>query len=136
MIPFIRLGQILAWTYYLTIETIMQENFSFLSKSKIAAGFQRSKIKILPFKSYFSSTVWLILAVSYSYTGPKFWFNQTNIFWMPYYVTTSNKKMQKFKNLCLTSHFHSQSPEKSDFHRKLTFCIENVSLCLKNHNLT
>ena len=53
-IRFIRFGPNWAWTYYLTLETSLRTNFSFLSKSKMAAGGQRSKIgQIWPCKSHF-----------------------------------------------------------------------------------
>jgi hypothetical protein len=42
--PFILFGQILAWTYYLTLQISLRKNFSFIAKSKMAAGGQRSKI--------------------------------------------------------------------------------------------
>ena len=38
---FIRFGQYLAWTYHLTLETSLRKNFSFFSKSKMAAGGQK-----------------------------------------------------------------------------------------------
>ena len=41
---FIRFGQNLAWTYFLTLQTSLRKNFSFIAKSKMAAGGQRSKI--------------------------------------------------------------------------------------------
>ena len=41
-VPFIRFGQNLAWTYYLTLETSLWKNF--FSKSKMAAGSQRFEI--------------------------------------------------------------------------------------------
>ena len=40
-IPFIGFRQNLAWTYYLTLETSLRKNFSFFSKSKMAAGGQK-----------------------------------------------------------------------------------------------
>ena len=43
-ILFIRFGQNLAWTYYLTLQTSLHKNFSFIAISKMAAGGQRSKI--------------------------------------------------------------------------------------------
>ena len=55
--PCIRSGQYLARTYYLTIETSLRKNLSFIAKSKMAAGGQRSKIdQIWPQKSHFGST--------------------------------------------------------------------------------
>ena len=36
--PFIRFSQNLAWTYYLTLGTSLRKNFSFFSKSKMAAA--------------------------------------------------------------------------------------------------
>ena len=41
---FIRFGHNLAWTYFLTLQTSLRKNFSFIAKSKMAAGGQRSKI--------------------------------------------------------------------------------------------
>ena len=53
-LPFIRFGQILAWTYYLTLKTSLRKNLSFIAKSKMAAGGQRSKIdQIWAHKSHF-----------------------------------------------------------------------------------
>ena len=43
-IRFIGSRQNLAWTHYLTLGTILRKNFSFFSKSKMAAGGQKSKI--------------------------------------------------------------------------------------------
>ena len=40
-IPFIGFSQNLAWTYYLTLGTSLRKNFSFFSKSKMAAGGQK-----------------------------------------------------------------------------------------------
>jgi hypothetical protein len=40
-IRFIGFRQNWAWTYYLTIGTSLQKNFSFFSKSKMAAGGQK-----------------------------------------------------------------------------------------------
>merc|ERR1711983_200753 len=40
-IRFIGFRQNLAWTYYLTLGTSMRRNFSFFSKSKMAAGGQK-----------------------------------------------------------------------------------------------
>ena len=40
-IPFIGFRQNLAWTYYLTLETSLRNNFSLFSKSKMAAGGQK-----------------------------------------------------------------------------------------------
>ena len=42
---FVRFGQILAWIYYLTLETSLQKNFSFFSQSKMAAGGQNFLLK-------------------------------------------------------------------------------------------
>ncbi len=42
--PFIRFGKKMSWTYYLTLQTSLRKNFSFIAKSKMAAGGQRSKI--------------------------------------------------------------------------------------------
>ena len=56
-IRFIGSRQNLAWTYYLTLGTSLRKNFSFFSKSKMAAGGQKSKIgQILPHKSHFGSS--------------------------------------------------------------------------------
>ena len=56
-IRFIGSRQNLAWTYYLTLGTNLRKNFSFFSKSKMAAGGQKSKIgQILPHKSHFGSS--------------------------------------------------------------------------------
>ena len=56
-IRFIGFRQNLAWTYYLTLGTSLRKNFSFFSKSKMAAGGQKSKIgQILPHKSHFGSS--------------------------------------------------------------------------------
>ena len=56
-IRFIWFGLNLAWTYNLTLETSPRKNFSFFSKSKMAAGGEKSKIgQILPHKSYFGSS--------------------------------------------------------------------------------
>ena len=43
-ISFIRFGQNLAWTYYLTLVTRLRKNFSFITKFKMAAWGQMSKI--------------------------------------------------------------------------------------------
>ena len=40
-IRFMGFRQNLAWTYYLTLETSLRKNFSFFSKSKMAAGGQK-----------------------------------------------------------------------------------------------
>ena len=42
-IRLIRFGQYLAWAYYLTLETSLRKNFSFFSKSKMAAGGQSAE---------------------------------------------------------------------------------------------
>ena len=53
-IRFIGFRQNLAWTFYLTPGTSPRKNFSFFSKSKMAAGGQRSKIgQIGQSKSHF-----------------------------------------------------------------------------------
>ena len=50
-------GQYLALAYYLTLETSLRMNFSFFSKSKMAAGGQKSEIgQILPHNSHFGSS--------------------------------------------------------------------------------
>ena len=56
-ISFIRFGQNLAWTYFLTIQTSLRKNLSVSTKSKVAAaGGQRSKIdQIWPHKWHFRS---------------------------------------------------------------------------------
>ena len=36
-LPFVRFGQNLVWTFYLTLETCLRKNFSFFSKVKMAA---------------------------------------------------------------------------------------------------
>ena len=55
-IYFIRFWQNLAWSYYLTLKTSLRKNFSFIAKSKMAAGGQRSKIdQIWRHKSHFGS---------------------------------------------------------------------------------
>ena len=57
-ISFIRFGQNLAWTYYLTQAISFWENVWFCPKSKMAIGGQRSKIgKIWPQKSHFGSAL-------------------------------------------------------------------------------
>ena len=40
-IPFIGFRQNLAWVYYMTLGTRLRKNFSFCSKSKMAAGGQK-----------------------------------------------------------------------------------------------
>ena len=53
----IRFGQYLACTYYWTLETTLWIFFSFISKSKMATGGQKSKIgQILPHTSHFGSS--------------------------------------------------------------------------------
>ena len=55
-ILFIWFGLDLGWTHYLGLETSLRKNFSFFSKSKIAAGGQRSEIaQIWPHKSHAGS---------------------------------------------------------------------------------
>ena len=55
-ISFIRFGQNLAWTYFLTLQSTLRKNLSVSSKSKMSAVGQRSKIvQIWPHKSHFGS---------------------------------------------------------------------------------
>ena len=59
-IRFIGFRQNLAWTYYLTLGTNLRKNFSFFSKSKMAAGGQKSKI----------GQIWLIIWIWFIRFGP------------------------------------------------------------------
>ena len=55
-ISFIRFGQNLAWTYFLTLQLSLSKNLSVSAKSKVAARVQRSKMdQIWPHKSHFGS---------------------------------------------------------------------------------
>ena len=55
-ISFIRFGQNLAWTYFLTLQPSLSKNLSVSAKSKVATRGQRSKMdQIWPHKSHFGS---------------------------------------------------------------------------------